>query len=252
MNAASSDRFTCLQGIRSLDILTVLLDRGGDPTWVSRGPWTPLICQVAHGSVELVARLLQDPRVQAAVDEEGREGKSALHWACCKKDKEITLVLVRLLLQAGANPALTNDKGATPWTYMSHARPTHHATIALLEQFPHTQKDAEKASLLVKARRFAIAANSNTVAPSCLQARVARGRPLPCIALMRMTAGQNENEEEEEEGRKFRSLLAFLDGMEGGPEMPRDVFRVVLDLLMPSWDPLRCKSTGKRPSAVQS
>jgi len=37
-------------------------------------------------------------------------------------------------------------------------------------------------------------------------------------------------------------MLAFLVGMEGGPKgggMPRDVFRVVLDMLMPTWDPLR-------------
>jgi len=55
----------------------------------------------------------------------------------------------------------------------------------------------------------------------------------------------DEEEEEEEKGEeynKLRMLVAFLLGMEGGPEgggMPQDVFRVVLDLLMPSWDPLR-------------
>jgi len=55
---------------------------------------------------------------------------------------------------------------------------------------------------------------------------------------------ENEEEEEEEEGRTFRSMLAFLFGMDGGPEnmgMPRDVLRVVVDLLMPTWDPLRRK-----------
>ena len=41
-------------------------------------------------------------------------------------------------------------------------------------------------------------------------------------------------------------MLAFLLGIDGGPEntgMPRDVFRVVLDLVMPSWDPLRREKT---------
>ena len=36
--------------------------------------------------------------------------------------------------------------------------------------------------------------------------------------------------------------MAFLLGVEGGLKnegMPRDVFRVVLDFLMPPWDPLR-------------
>jgi len=100
---------------------------------------------------------------------------------------------------------------------------------------------AEKASLLVKARRLAVAAHRNTVAPSCLQVRVARGQPLPWVALVPLMNGQTEGEEEED--RKLRTTLAFLCGVrrEG---MPRDVFRVVMDLLMPSWDPLRRKNTG--------
>jgi len=59
--------------------------------------------------------------------------------------------------------------------YLRHHNPTHHAAIALLEQIP----DAEKTLLLAKARRLAVAASSNTVAPSYLQGRVARGQPLP-------------------------------------------------------------------------
>lgn len=46
-----------------------------------------------------------------------------------------------------------------------------------------------------------------------------------------------------EESRKVRAMLGFVVGLEGGPEgkgMPRDVFRgVLMDLLMPVWDPLR-------------
>ena len=50
-----------------------------------------------------------------------------------------------------------------------------------------------------------------------------------------------------EGGSTFRSMVAFLLGMEGGPEntgMPRDMYRVVLDLLNPTWDPLRRGSGG--------
>ena len=53
---------------------------------------------------------------------------------------------------------------------------------------------------------------------------------------------KNNAEDEDEESRKLRTLLAFLIGMQGGPEgegMPRDVFRVAMDLLMPSWDAFR-------------
>jgi hypothetical protein len=44
-------------------------------------------------------------------------------------------------------------------------------------------------------------------------------------------------------GRKLRATLAFMCGLwrEG---MPRDVFRIVMDLLMPSLDPLRRKNAG--------
>jgi hypothetical protein len=51
------------------------------------------------------------------------------------------------------------------------------------------------------------------------------------------------NDEVEQEGRKFRKTLAFLTRMEGGG-MLRDVFRVMIDLISPSWDPLRRASTG--------
>jgi len=34
--------------------------------------------------------------------------------------------------------------------------------------------------------------------------------------------------------------------------MPRDVFRVVMDLLMPTWDPLGRKNAGAEPSVQQS
>jgi len=64
-----------------------------------------------------------------------------------------------------------------------------------------------------------------------------RGEPLPRLALAPLTGGQDEAED-----RNFHTTLTFLLGMDGGSEgegMPRDVFRVVLDMLMPRWDPLR-------------
>ena len=60
------------------------------------------------------------------------------------------------------------------------------------------------------------------------------------MVLTPVTGGQDEDDEEDE-GHKLRVLVAFVIGV-GGPEgegMPRDVFRLVLGLLMPTWDPLR-------------
>jgi hypothetical protein len=67
-----------------------------------------------------------------------------------------------------------------------------------------------------------------------------------------LTDGQTDGEEEEEgeEGRKLRTTLAFMCGV-GREGMLRDVFRVVMDLLMPSWDPLRRKITCTGLPALQ-
>jgi len=48
--------------------------------------------------------------------------------------------------------------------------------------------------------------------------------------------------EEWEDHQHLRGWVGFLLGMEGGPNgqgMPRELFLMVMDLLMPSWDPLR-------------
>lgn len=53
--------------------------------------------------------------------------------------------------------------------------------------------------------------------------------------------------EGDEEEHNFQTMLTFLIRKDGGPKsegMSRDVFRIVLDMLMPSWDPLRCRISG--------
>ena len=87
-------------------------------------------------------------------------GDTALHWACYNEDETLTISIVSLLLQAGAKADLTANYGDTPLGYLRQHRPTHYAAIALLEQYPETQKDAEKASLFVKASRPAASSSS--------------------------------------------------------------------------------------------
>jgi len=120
------------------------------------------------------------------------------------------------------------------------------ATIALLE---HALVEAEKASLLVKARHLTVAATTSTaVALSYVQRRVAQGQPLPHVALAPVAGQQNGlcADEEANQARKLQTTLAFMCGL-GREGMPRDVLRVVMDLLMPSWDPLRRKSADTGP-----
>lgn len=72
---------------------------------------------------------------------------------------------------------------------------------------------------------------------------MATGLPLPTVALAPVTDDEDEEDEEEEASRKLRIMLAWLVGLEGGG-VPRDVFRVVLGLLMPFWDPSRRTMRG--------
>jgi len=66
---------------KSLNVLNALLDRGADPTLVDDNNRSALMYCVVRGEADYVARLLQDPRVQATVDaqdsEEGTHSSSS-------------------------------------------------------------------------------------------------------------------------------------------------------------------------------
>ena len=71
---------------------------------------------------------------------------------------------------------------------------------------------------------------------------------MPRVALAPADGWQNDGADEEGKREpQARTALAFMCGV-GREGMPRDVFRVVMDLVMPSWDPLRRKNadTGRR------
>jgi len=175
---------------------------------------------------DLVARLLQDPRVQASINVIDARGNAILHYACPQADEPEGPAIIQLYLQAGADLTLKTAGGVTALYVLEQLHPTHPTTLALLEH----SLDAEKASFLVKARRLVMAA-TRTTPPSSLQGRVAAGLPLPAVTLAPVM---------DDEKNEFRTMLAWLVGVEGGG-MPRDVFRVVVELLMPFWDPLRRK-----------
>jgi len=229
---------TPLHAAPSLEILNTLMDRGTYPTLSDDHDTVPLVHHASSGHVNRVARLLQDPRVLARINFKDKNGCTALRWAG-GNDEEKTLSIFRLLLQAGSDPTVTDNAGDTPLDILRRQRTPNHAAIALLEHYPEAHKDAEKASLLVKARRLVVPATSNTVAPSCLQSRVSQGLLLPCVALVPLPKLM-QTEREEEEDRKLRTALAFVCGLAEREGMPRDVFRgLFMDLLMPCWDPLR-------------
>lgn len=68
VNARNQDRRIPLHGASTLAILNVLIDRGAILTKQDREGDTVLMSQVCHADLEIVARLLQEPSVRAAVD----------------------------------------------------------------------------------------------------------------------------------------------------------------------------------------
>jgi len=148
----------------SLGIIIALLDRGADPSIADDQGFVPLMHFVFLGSVDIVARVLQDPRVRATVNMQPNTGYTALHDVCLHKDETKATSIIHILLQAGGNAALTSKHGQTPLDLIRHRHPPPHAASTLLKQ---ALAEAKKASLLVKARCLAVAANSSAVAPSC-------------------------------------------------------------------------------------
>ena len=240
-NATTSRGLSALYEAYSLDIVTALLDRGADPIPLDNDGVSPLMRHAWVGRVKVVARLLRDPRVRATINIQSGDGRTALHCACRSTciSEERRAALVILLLQCGADYTRSDADGRTPLALLQQSHYPHHVAIAVLEQAP----DAEKASLLIKARRHVVAADSNAALPTSPQGRVVRGQPLLRVALVAVAGGNNG----EEETSKLRSVVSFLLGIGGAPEgktMPGRAFRVVINLLMPSRDPLCRPAAG--------
>ena len=115
-NAITMEGDTALHCASRPDVITALLDRGADPIILpDRAGVLLLKWQAQYGSVKVVARLLQDPRVRATVNMQNKEGRTALYFAClCRSPAEAVVRKVSILLQAGANPTLTKKNGL--WT----------------------------------------------------------------------------------------------------------------------------------------
>lgn len=119
VHATMLNGFTVLHWVIPPDILLALLDRHADPTLLLCYGSTFLIHMVHKGKVDIVARMLQDPRIRATVDaRDVRWGETALHYACTFCVASLADSLVLLLLQAGVNPRTVNNVGSTPLAFL--------------------------------------------------------------------------------------------------------------------------------------
>lgn len=108
---------TVLMSTTSPDIISALLARGADPALAEDKGWTSLIAQVSCGYARAVVRLLEEPSVRTTITMQHNEGWTALHCACGlhgRGDGSLAATMAHLLLQAGANPNITNNNGLTP------------------------------------------------------------------------------------------------------------------------------------------
>jgi len=110
-----------------LEILRMTLAAGADLASRNRYGGTALIPAAHHGHVEIVRELLKTP---IALDHINRLGWTALLEAIILGDGGAAHTeIVRLLLEAGANPNLADGQGVSPLT---HARRRGYAGIAAL------------------------------------------------------------------------------------------------------------------------
>jgi hypothetical protein len=150
--------------------------------------------------------------------------------------------VIQLLLGSGANPNLTtepclsNEIPARPVDMLRRACPEGHPGIPILAH-----------ALVVKLRRIVIT-HTGDAAPYCTRdqkkrksaselptpfdSRVRRGKALPSVTLAMPEPGYDD---------RCRKALAFVVGLEGpgGKRLPSGVFRLMMDMLIVRWDPLR-------------
>lgn len=265
VNAPSFNRNVTPLVAVSVAMVGALLARGADPTLGSIEGVLPLMLHAIQGKFECVQRFLQDPRVLATIDpqvvervhrveEEGGDinckGMTAVHFVC--GISMLNTQIVKLLLQAGANPLLVNTFGETPLDLLCRRHPTNHATISLLEA---AVVKPQRTFLLAKARhqidsshvlgsvRVTTQGRTRgeamrvllTRKPGDLKERVKKRRALPRVKLQPAMEPQ-------------RAVLNYAlrstgSGEEGGgmehEGLPAELFVELLDMVMPRWDPLR-------------
>ena len=110
-----------------VDVVRALIDAGADANLPDIYGWTPLMRAVYADRVEVVQALLEWPALD--LEHHNDQGATALHFAAAGGDE----VLVRRLLDRGANPMSQDREGRTP---SQRALASGHANVAeILETY---------------------------------------------------------------------------------------------------------------------
>lgn len=118
-----------------LSVVEMLLTRGADPATAMKVGSTPLMIAAFRGDGVVVQCLLRHASlVLPTIDARDERGRTALWWACYNGHS----VVVRMMLEAGADPTLPDGYDQTP---MEAARDRcHDECIRLLEVSPYLSR----------------------------------------------------------------------------------------------------------------
>ena len=91
-------------------LVELLLSRGADPTICTDDGRTPLLVASSEGRVDVVRCLVRNKAVRATIDAQNSNGLTSLWHASIANRVEV----VKVLVEAGANPMMTDSSGGTP------------------------------------------------------------------------------------------------------------------------------------------
>ena len=103
-------RATCIKG--NIKIVQALIDAGACPNVDDSQGRTPLINAILNNDIEMLKVLMVGG---AKVDFINRHGRTALLWAIQRED--INIEIVKILINAGADPAIVNSVGKAALDY---------------------------------------------------------------------------------------------------------------------------------------
>ena len=201
---------TPLHAAASSLVARALLERNADPTLMNDNGDSVLMWHIKGGHDDVIPCLLEDRRVVALINSRAPGGfaitalHAAIRWKC---EDRLTTVL-RLLLQAGADPCLSDEDGCTPLQLLRRTKPDNDDAAAVLEE----GMDAKRAACLIMIRRRVVAQPGTVELPE----------------------GGFTKEEQD-----WRRLAAYVVGVGEGGGCKKDMFTELVELLLPRWSPLR-------------